>query len=611
MVTACSSERWVDKLRKAGHGSMPPDLVECLLEEIRTTVNSECADVDGWYICPLCPNRRFTRGADRLTKHYQYHKEEIILGGLKHSPQLASAITHMHRQDSVRESICEMTASTITTPLHYLNRSAELIRSHSGVNNVPNQNGWKGVVLLEHDGPRLVNTLPENHVRISRHWYATPGFLMIVASFCDIRSQSKYKVVHDHVVSHFIASGSPIALMVPQFHKIWESMYNASVSLLVSYKEYCMSTFTYRVVSLDSGYKYMLPIVGQAKHGQSKTTSPDEIHCAHVLLADRTPISCQPGYAEGVPELSEVVKKGMTKARRDQAEIFLVDTPAKWTLKKVRALFVNVHCLAGDPLHVSFNVEKFVRFSSQLARDCRVVFHKFAKPPASVHQSMQYYNGESIAGAPLPAAPNSVLDRAYARLHSEKYREKAYLSHKQYCVDILAVKKHNAKACLKRARRQGTVGQILDRAMGMDTFGYFVNIAIYKAKTGLDCQFGTTPNEAIMRQLKGYNANVFTSTPGRAKVTLELFCFARVLARFMRSRRQIAWPFNGSPSAVCEITFAMLREVLAAGTMAIPDATTLASYEHKRAMKRLRVKKRPASQHKGTAKRSAKVPRNR
>ena len=55
----------------------------------------------------------------------------------------------------------------------------------------------------------------------------------------------------------------------------------------------------------------------------------------------------------------------------------------------------------------------------------------------------------------------------------------------------------------------------------------------------------------------------------------------------------------------------MLREALAAGTMAIPDATTLASYEHKRAMKRLRVKKRPASQHKGTAKRSAKVPRNR
>ena len=97
----------------------------------------------------------------------------------------------------------------------------------------------------------------------------------------------------------------------------------------------------------------------------------------------------------------------------------------------------------------------------------------------------------------------------------------------------MAKKKHNAKACKKPARRSGTLGDILDRAMSSGVFGFFLNITIYRAKSGLECQFGSTPNEAIMKQLKSYNANVFTSTSGRAKLTLEMYCFAKVIATYM------------------------------------------------------------------------------
>ena len=181
---------------------------------------------------------------------------------------------------------------------------------------------------------------------------------------------------------------------------------------------------------------------------------------------------------------------------------------------------------------------------------------------------------------------SSVLDRAYARLHTQVYKEKAYVNFEQYCFDLLAVKKHNAKACAKRARRDGTIGDILDRAMTMDTFGFFLNLVIYRAKSGLGCQFGSTPNEAIMKQLKSYNSNVLTSTANRANLTLDMFCFTKVMTHYMRTQVENTWPYNGTPSSVGEITYAVLRKMIADGDLKKPSLTHSVPHKSKRVLKR-------------------------
>ena len=154
------------------------------------------------------------------------------------------------------------------------------------------------------------------------------------------------------------------------------------------------------------------------------------------------------------------------------------------------------------------------------------------------------------------------LDRAYVRLHSSQYAEKAYLTFEQYVTDLMAVKKQNPQACTKRAKRKGSqVGGILDRAMRMTTFGYFQNIVVYKAKSGQDCQFGSLPNEGIMNTLKSFNRNVFQQTAKRAKLTLDFFCFSKVLGYFMADQVNRPWPY-ASPASIVQISLATIRKAI-------------------------------------------------
>ena len=86
----------------------------------------------------------------------------------------------------------------------------------------------------------------------------------------------------------------------------------------------------------------------------------------------------------------------------------------------------------------------------------------------------------------------------------------------------MEVKKHNANSCAKQARREGTIGNILDRAMTRDTFGFFLNLTIYRARSRLECQFGTTPIEAIMKWLKAYKRLHFNNRQGKVDTRLVL-----------------------------------------------------------------------------------------
>ena len=107
-----------------------------------------------------------------------------------------------------------------------------------------------------------------------------------------------------------------------------------------------------------------------------------------------------------------------------------------------------------------------------------------------------------------------------------------------------------------------------------------------------------------MKQLKGYNANVLTSTKGRAKLTLEFFLFSKVVTHFMKSQTDTTWPYEGRPTTVCEITFAILRNAISQGALSIPLISYTPEYKFKRVAKRNAKVKRTGA-HKTVIKRPA------
>ncbi|CAK0812923.1 unnamed protein product, partial [Prorocentrum cordatum] len=456
-------------------------------------------------------------------------KEEVNAADL--STCKAMVIENMAKMDQLQINVSFLTGARQHGGEGYLGRSAQLLRDSAGVDNLRNANDVRAHVILDVRGPRFA--VDDQGIRITRNYRVTPEFLLLVASFNDSRTQSKYLRIRDRIIEHYISHGSELSFAVPTMNTVWEQIYKAGVQISAAYKKKCVDELSFRAMSFDSTYKYTLAVVGQTSHGKKKDDSDrSEFHCVHVMIADGVPVSCKPGHSEGVPELSDFIEANATLAQRRQAEIILFDTPEKWDMQKAQKLFPNLKCVGGDPLHAWMDLVKFIKEGDQLSRDFKKIVLKFNGRPAPSLQAKRYFDGSQPRGRahvdfkPCP----SDLRKAYERLQTTAYQEKAYLNHKQYCLDIMAAMSQNERSCqrpLTGRNAQSTVSDLLSRYMAPAKYLYYQNISVYRMRTGLPCQYGATPNEAVMFQLKAYNANVFASTRQRCEFTLDLFTFGK------------------------------------------------------------------------------------
>ena len=74
-----------------------------------------------------------------------------------------------------------------------------------------------------------------------------------------------------------------------------------------------------------------------------------------------------------------------------------------------------------------------------------------------------------------------------------------------------------------------------------------------------------------MFQLKAYNANVFTSTPERCRLTLDLFSFGKVIALHMK-RRAPEGMLGIKAASWHAHAMAVFRQQLEQGLIAIPKS---------------------------------------
>jgi hypothetical protein len=398
---------------------------------------------------------------------------------------------------------------------------------------------------------------------------------------------------------NLMSKHSELAYVVPvpsSKNEVWEKLYRAAITASETYKKKCIDELSFRVASLDSSYKYTLSIVGQPKHGRSKTAiDRTELHAVHVQIADGVPVSCKPGYSEGVPELTSFMKSSAPYAKRLETEIALFDTPDKWSMDKIQKIYPNVLCVGGDPLHACMALERTLRESHPLTKDFRKVFIKFKGTHVPSHRRQRYYSVEKKKRAQIikPISRREVVN-AYERLQEKSYQAKAYRSYRQYYIDIMAIKDKHGSVCAKPvkkgAQKDSTVGDLIDNYSEEKRFFYYQNIVLYRAKSGQNCPFGTTPNEAVMNQLKTYNGNVLLSTAERCRLTLDMFTFGKVVSMHMKRRAPPGMKKVGPGS--CHVqAMAILRHAMEQQLVPLPKTT---SYNEWRA-KNKNSKKRKAA----------------
>ena len=291
-----------------------------------------------------------------------------------------------------------------------------------------------GVDLAEQPEVALVavgasDSVEDEGVRITRNYRVTPEFILLVVSFIDSRTQSKYLRIRDRVIEHYLSTGSELCFAVPRFHEVWVNIFQAGIQVAAVYKKKCFDQLSFRAVSFDSSYKCTLSVVGQTSHGRKNSAADrSELHCVHVMVADGVPVACKPGFSEGVPELARFMRSNTCLSQRSQTEIVLFDSPEKWGLQDVQKLFPNVKCVGGDPLHAWMHLAKFVKEGDQLCRDIKKVMLKFNGKPAPTLKTKRYFDVGQRRGqhqGNFEARPFE-LRKAYDRIQTSTYQKKAH-----------------------------------------------------------------------------------------------------------------------------------------------------------------------------------------
>ena len=115
------------------------------------------------------------------------------------------------------------------------------------------------------------------------------------------------------------------------------------------------------------------------------------------------------------------------------------------------------------------------------------------------------------------------------------------------------------------------MGDLMNKYMDSTRFHYWHNIVVYRAKSGESCQFGTSPNEAVMFQLKSYNANVLSSTRARCSLTLDLFSLGKVISMHLKKRAPPGMEKVGPGSCHAQ-AMSLFRRAIVSGSVCLPEA---------------------------------------
>eukprot|EP00973_Karenia_brevis_P068620 9542118-Karenia_brevis.AAC.1 len=78
----------------------------------------------------------------KFQTHWRYHKKSPFLGSGVNGMQW-NVIYNMYLFNEIRGNVSELFSSRSPSPMEYFKASAESIRQHASLDNIPNRKGWQ------------------------------------------------------------------------------------------------------------------------------------------------------------------------------------------------------------------------------------------------------------------------------------------------------------------------------------------------------------------------------------------------------------------------------------------------------------------------------------
>ena len=434
-----------------------------------------------------------------------------------------------------------------------------------------------------------------------------------------------------------------VPFLLPHRRVIWALLKHCAESfshVVLDARDRLAAAGEFKAISLDGTFKYLMSVMGQPKHGQSRsnTGSANDIH---VVETCRSKGGCiffaEPFLTEDVhlilPRLLGI------RGLQDQVQLVQVDRPYDWDTAYVFQSFPLLDCVGGDPWHLVFEASLCFGESMKPAvmGDLRKLQHKWSATGSTTWLQTPYFKASAMNPKPLTEQEGRCIKSGALTAHQAQNvlksldADQPWASRLHYlkCLAALLVvhsdvmdRKHTKGK--KFAGNTKELGAIVRGAMAVNYIEHIANGARWRAQHGVarsELAPGTTGNEGSHFDMKGWARNVIHQTADRARINLTFFttsqlgryhadqhcvtssCYRADKFQRVLLKSYVPWICSGS-AAVPRAKRGLLRDALARCTLQQKNAKTKgekarggpkASTMKKLVFKKPAISKRPAS----------------
>ena len=524
------------------------------------------------YVCSICTYRVFSI-KNRLVKHLNGEH------GADHcccsSKQLRIMQAQWEEACAVEAGVSFMASQRPTVNIHtikFLEQSAKVMRAmlesspsftamRSTITQIDALTTW---VVTEAGVKAVLRCDAEilGLVRLSQKLFTTKQCLQLVFALAlDPMTKASVRRVRNLLFNHYANHGAMVPFLLPHRAVVWALLKHCAESfshVVLDGHARLAAAREFQAISFDGTFKYLMSVMGQPKHGQSRanTGSPNDIH---VVATCRSKSGCiffsEPFHSEDVCEF--MPRLLTVEGLQEQVQLVQADRPDDWDNTYVFGSLPSLDCVAGDPWHVVFDASLCFGESMKpaLIIDLRKLQHKWSATGSTPWLQTTYFRASSMNPKPLTdqecryTKPNALTIQQAKTFLKNIDAEQPWTSRLQYLKGLAALlvvhedvmeRKHTKGK--KKLGSTKKLGDIIRDAMDAKYIEHLANGSRWRAQHGIarsDMAPGTTGNEGAHFDMKGWARNVVQQTPERARLNLTYFTVSQ-LGRFHANQQCLA-----------------------------------------------------------------------
>lgn len=508
---------------------------------------------EGGRVCPFCVRRVFTK-KERLLRHIE--KDHAAAHGCKFPKQLR-VLRALWSEVAAAESARLFFGSTdelppaTRTPLQHsaavmrqmLQTSPSFRLTRSTVTDWEDLTSWAltedGYKLVVRSDVRALNLRPLRSI-----WYSEGALRLVLAFSLDPPTKGAARRVRDMLRKHFTARGCPAPFLLPGKNvvgKLQEICAEEYGHIRMSAIDRLVSSGDLQAISVDGTYKFLMPVLGQPRHGARRVLEPrdDEVH---VVMTARS-LSGALFFAEArFSEDAVATAQSLSSVQHvaSSVQLIQVDRPYDWDTMDVQQFFPHLQAIGGDAFHLVIHTAACFgeSMSPAVVQVVRNIQLRWTATTDSDWLQGPYFTCTGSQPQPFTvgehrcASPNSHSLRAAKKVLDMQDPDESFASRSEYLSCMSAVLRVFQSDLRRRVRDEKvTLGDILRRALEPRCIEYLRNGWKWRNANGIHRRAlapGTTGNEGDHFDLKGWAWNIRSMAKKRAQTLLKFWVLSQL-----------------------------------------------------------------------------------